>query len=374
MRNAIEDPPEAKPVYFIVGCPRSGSYLLSSILNASGRIAIPTETHFAPLFLPYLWMAGDLRNLKARRRVLKAIFMFLRIWLVRAEEERDYAAVTRHSLLAVEPESDRIIDSVRNYAGIVSGLFMAYARQHGALDAGDKSAFFDHMPLDKIDTAMGGRARFIHVVRDGRDVCVSWCRIKVGPRTMKEAAISWSAHIEGKQSWGRKNPDRYLEVRYEDLLTYPKKTLLEICAFVNLKYTDSLLDFHKTQYANDIAKGSSHAQLNKPLNSENQGKWKNALSNSEIYEFESIAGGALKSAGYIPLNEKNVSNWPQTRMKNKTTIRHLRLKLKNLLPFFAIIASWLKFRLDRLCNSRIWLRTENWLLLKTSFGRTKCSG
>jgi hypothetical protein len=262
---------------------------------------------------------------------------------------------------------------VRNYAGIVSGLFMAYARQHGALDAGDKSAFFDHMPLDKIDTAMGGRARFIHVVRDGRDVCVSWCRIKVGPRTMKEAAISWSAHIEGKQSWGRKNPDRYLEVRYEDLLDNTRKTLLEVCSFVNLKYTDSLLDFHKTEYARDIAEGSSHAQLAKPINSTNQGKWRNSLSESEIHDFESIAGNALKSAGYIPLNGKNALDSPQKRMRYKVTIHYLRLKLKSILPLFAILASWLNMRLDHLCNHRIWLTTENWLLLKLSFERKKCA-
>ena len=373
MRNAIEDLPEAKPVYFIVGCPRSGSYLLSSILNASGCIAIPTETHFAPLFLPYLWMAGDLRNLKARRRVLKAIFMFLRIWLVRAEEERDYAGVTRHSLLAVEPESDRIIDSVRNYAGIVSGLFVAYARQHGALEAGDKSAFFDHMPLDLIDTAMSGGARFIHVVRDGRDVCVSWRRIKVGPRTVKEAAKAWTGHIEGKQDWGREHPDRYLEVRYENLLNNPKKTLIEVCAFVNFEYTDSLLDFHKTEYAKDIAEGSSHAQLAKPINSTNQGKWRNSLSESEIIDFESIAGNALKSAGYIPLNGKNALDSPQKRIRYKVTIHYLRLKLKSILPLFAILASWLNIRLDHLCNHRIWLATENWLLLKLSFERNKCS-
>ena len=87
------------------------------------------------------------------------------------------------------------------------------------------------MPLDQIDTAMCGRARFIHVVRDGRDVCVSWRRIKVGPRTVKEAAKAWSGHIEGKQYWGREHPDRYLEVRYKDLLnnTTPPYQSMCIC-------------------------------------------------------------------------------------------------------------------------------------------------
>ena len=365
----MQKPPEQRPLYFIVGCPRSGTYLLSSILNAGGRIAIPTETHFVPLFLPYLWMVGDLRNLKARRRMLRAIFMFLRIWLARAEEERDFAAVSRHSLLAIENESSRIAEEATNYASLVGGLFNAYARRQGVMDAGDKSAFFDHMPLAQLDAAMGGCARFIHLIRDGRDVCVSWRKIKVGPRSVGEASRTWAHHIAGKQSWGRLHPDRYLEVRYELLLKSPRQTLKEVCTFIGFEYSDTLLEFHTAPYARDIGNSSTHARLSQPLDPINQGKWRQELTPAEVQEFEAIAGQALVASGYAP----SVSPPPAGARPKHTTspwsAHRIRLALKGLLPVCALGAAWLHLPLDRLCNSRVWLKTESWLARNRTLGK-----
>lgn len=355
------NPSEVQPVYFIVGCPRSGTYLLSSILNSSGRIAIPTETHFVPLFRPHLWMAGNLRRTAARKRLLRAIFIFLRIWLARAEEERDFSAVTRHSLLAIEPEADHIAGTARDYASVVSGLFAAYARRQGATDAGDKSAFFDHMPLELIDTALAGRARFIHVVRDGRDVCVSWGKTKVGPRSVAEAASAWARHIEGKQSWGRQHPARYLEVRYENLLTHPRDTLRSVCTFIGFDYSDDLLNFHATAFARDISNSTTHAQLSRPLNATNHGKWRQQLAPAKIAEFESIAGRALAAAGYAPSAPLSPIGAKHPSGTTRLSSHRLRLALKGLLPVFALGAAWGHLPLDRLCNSRIWLRVESWL-------------
>ena len=359
--HSISEPNRLRPVFFIVGCPRSGTYLLSSILNASGRIAIPTETHFVPLFMPYLWLAGDLRNLPARKRLLRAIFIFLRVWLARAEEERDFAAVIRHSLLAVEPESDRIADSTTDYASLVGNLYAAYSRHQGAVDAGDKSAFFDHMPLEQIDTAMGGSARFIHVVRDGRDVCSSWRKTKVGPRSVGEAALAWSHHIERKQNWGRLQPERYLELRYENLLKAPRETLRMVCDFIGFDYSDTLLDFHATPYARDLSNSTTHPRLSQPLDPTNQGKWRQELTAEEVTEFEAIAHVALAAGGYglsAPLAQ---GGFPREGDKYFLSSHRVRLVLKGVLPAFALCAAWVHLPLDRLCNSRIWLRVEFWL-------------
>ncbi len=346
-------------VHFIIGCPRSGTYLLSSILNASRHIAIPTETHFVPLFRPHLWLAGDLRHLAARRRLLRAIFIFLRIWLARAEEERDFAAVSRHSLLTTELESDRIARTAADYAGLAGGLFAAYARQQGAAEAGDKSAFFDHVPLEQIDAAMAGQARFIHVIRDGRDVCASWRKIKVGPRSAGEAAAAWSGHITGKRAWGRQHPDRYIEVRYEDLLTMPRDSLKAICAFIGFEYSDTLLEFYTASYARDISNSVTHARLGQPLDPANQGKWRQQLTAAELKEFEAIARNELAACGYQLATAS--ASAASTRMTGRFSPHRIRLALKSVLPACAIIAAWLNLPLDRVCNSRAWLQMESWL-------------
>lgn len=351
----------AKPLYFMVACPRSGTYLLSAILNQSGRIGFPTETHFIPLFPPYLWLAGALEHPAARRRAMRAIFVFLRIWLARAEEERDFAAMKRHSLLSLEGESEQIADAACNYAELVRRLFAAYALAQGAEMAGDKSAFFDHIPLERMDSAVSGQARFIHIIRDGRDVCLSWLGTKVGPRTLAQAAQAWAQHVTGKRAWGALHPDRYHELRYEDLLTEPEKTLRGVCGFAGIPYSDALLGFHATSYARDIANSTTHARLSQPLDPGNLGKWRRGMTADEMTLFETIAGSVLADCGYPLTGSGLVTTWPSERSTKILSIHRLRLTLKGLLPACALIAVRLHLPLDRLCNSRLWLRVESWL-------------
>jgi hypothetical protein len=361
-------PAQRNRIHFIVGCPRSGTYLLSSILNSGGQIAIPTETHFIPLFLPYLWLAGDLRVPSSRKRLSKAIFIFLRIWLARAEEERDFAAVSKHSLLTVEAEADEIAQGARSYSDLVLGLFDAYARRSGASSSGDKSAFFHHMPLSSLDAATGGQARFIHVIRDGRDVCVSWRKIKVGPRSVCEAAHAWSDHVAGKRSWGAANPGRYHEMRYEDLLSDPEKTLRAVCEFVGFPYSGALLQFHKAPYARDIAASTTHSRLNQPLDSANHGKWRREMTPDEVLCFESKARAELIACGY-PVSKPQVAEVGDARRTMPHFGGHrFRLALKGILPACALVAARLHLPLDSVCNSRPWLRVESLLTERSKEG------
>lgn len=346
---------------FVVGCPRSGTYLLSSILNGSGQVAIPTETHFIPHFWHFRKLAGRLETPAARRRIIKAIFIFLKIWMARAEEERDVKAVIRHSLLIIEKKTEKIVISSKNFSEIVNHLFLSYAEAKGAKIAGDKSAFYDSVPLDKIDMASGGKGLFIHVIRDARDVCVSWHRISVGPKTISEAAKKWSQHVETKKTWGLQHPDRYFELRYEDLLEYPKHTLRRVCAFLNIRYTNSLFKFHKLAYAKDLSKSSTHKLLSRPLNPANREKWKRNLTRKEIQKIETIAGQVLKDAGYKLAVVGRSLQSDLLEANHKLSIHGVRLYLKNLLPIFAIVASWLSFPLDQVCNSKIWLGLEKWV-------------
>ncbi|MDO8837193.1 MAG: sulfotransferase, partial [Vicinamibacterales bacterium] len=131
-----------KPIHFIVGCPRSGTYLLSSILDRSGQVAVPTETHFVPLFAQYARLFGDLEKPDARTRLLAAIYAFLEIWLRRADEERGLENIIPHSLLATRGGFNEIVRDSRSYADIVHALFEHYAIGKGASQYGDKSAFF----------------------------------------------------------------------------------------------------------------------------------------------------------------------------------------------------------------------------------------
>ena len=129
------------------------------------------------------------------------------------------------------------------------------------------------------------RARFIHIVRDGRDVARSnvsmgWTgNVWTGSRRWIEAETLWDRFSK------QLSPDIYLEIAYEDLIRGPKETLTKICEFIGLPYSDEMLSYAKTT----VYDLPDPAYLN---------QWKRKLSNFEIRLIESRIGDMLERRNY----------------------------------------------------------------------------
>ena len=88
-------------------------------------------------------------------------------------------------------------------------------------------------------------AQFIHVIRDGRDSASSQTRRGPHHRTAVEGALLWRTGMRtGRQAGLRLGPDRYLEVRLEELLSSPEGQLRRMCAFLGEDFDQSLLHSH----------------------------------------------------------------------------------------------------------------------------------
>ncbi|MFA5903080.1 MAG: sulfotransferase [Desulfobacula sp.] len=351
---------------FIVGCPRSGTYLLSNILNHSKQIAIPTESHFIPLFKRYIPLFGNLDDLNNRARLLRTIYSFLEIWAIRAEEERDYQKMIQYSLLATREFSEAIIGSTHTFSDLLHALFRNYAILKGVPFYGDKSAFFQHIPLDKIDHAVAGRAKFIHIVRDGRDVCLSWMKLRVGPETISVAGRAWRGHVAGKRAWGKVHPNRYCEVRYEDLIVNLEREIRRICEFIGIEFRSEMLAFYQGEMAQTIAMSTTHLLLGSPIDSKNCGKWRTQMSREDIELFEWIAGDMLAELGY-PVTNTKLSQIKKYRLRGYNMLsllkaafsyRTLRLLLKGTLPLALLLAEYKGIRINKIVNSKKWLFIE----------------
>jgi len=355
-----------KDMIFVVGCPRSGTYLLSNILDGSGQIAIPTESHFIPLFNRFVPMFGNLNDSRGRIRLLRAIYDFLEIWARRAEEERDYEDMVQYSLLATREYSESIIENSRTYPEIVHTMYRNYAALKGVSRYGDKSAFFQHIPLDKIDRAVAGSAKFIHIVRDGRDVCISWMKLSMGPENIAVAARAWREHVMGKREWGKAHPDRYCEVRYEDLIVNPETEIRRICEFVGIEFAPEMLLSYQGRMAQAIANSTTHAMLGRSIDSNNREKWRTQMRNNDISLFEWVAGDVLTASGYhvsvtIPSRIKNVGLLVRDRFSRLRAVfsyRNLRLLLKGVLPAVLLVTEYGGINIKKVVNSKVWLHFE----------------
>lgn len=107
---------------------------------------------------------------------------------------------------------------------MLRAFYAAYAARHRKPRWGDKTpGYVLDMPLI---AEILPEARFIHVIRDGRDVALSLLPLWFGPSTLEEAARWWEERVRA----GRRDASsvQYIEVRYERLVLDTRTELRRI--------------------------------------------------------------------------------------------------------------------------------------------------
>lgn len=148
--------------------------------------------------------------------------------------------------------------------------------------------------------AIWPQAHFIHIIRDGRDLAASHLKTVPdwGYRTVAEAAHGWLEVVTRPRQAA---PDgRYLEVRYEDLVTRPRETVERMLDHLGLPWDEAVLHHAEHEHALfDKPWGHPSAEAaGKPLYTGRNGRYLQDLTPGEIEEFERIAGKELKHLGY----------------------------------------------------------------------------
>lgn len=274
------------PPFFIVGSQRSGTTLLRLILNAHSRIAIPEEgTFWMPLIRSLRGKYGESipgKSLESYIRYIKRNEQF-KTWLMQDLSVFDRLAGRRDV-------------SLRD---IMKALYSEYAKEHEKEIWGDKTPSFFRMTGELSNIFPG--AKFIHIVRDGRDVYLSMKGMEAGRENIAVAALEWKYKVEkAKRTLSELPADSAIEVRFEDILTGPEQNIRRICNFLGVAFEKGMLDFYKTsrKYI-----GEHHSDLIfKPINSDTAGKWKKKLTGEENRIFEYVASDCLRKHGYEVFN------------------------------------------------------------------------
>jgi hypothetical protein len=214
--------PDHSPAPFIIGHGRSGTTLLRLMLDAHSCLAIPPETGFLA------HAAGLLDDeATARERFLTLVTTY-KTWPDLGIESDQL----RTALETIEPFT--LADGVR-------ALYRAYAQRHGKPRFGDKTPGYT-AKLHKVQAVLP-EARFIHIIRDGRDVALSMRDVWFGrDGSIDEHIDHWRRQIQQARACSARCP-WYLEVRYEDLVRGPQAELRRICDFIELPYEHSMLRY-----------------------------------------------------------------------------------------------------------------------------------
>ncbi|MGH2967790.1 MAG: sulfotransferase family protein [Solirubrobacteraceae bacterium] len=277
------------PYVFIVGCPRSGTTLLRRIVDAHPEIAITRETHWIPELI------RDGRCVDPHGRTTRELPAVL-------ESHPKFATLgIDHDLL------ERLAADARlSYPALVRALFDHYGAARGKRLVGDKTPGY----VSEIALLHGlfPRARFVHLVRDGRDVCLSalgWERKAEQFRrrfpTWEDApaataALWWRWHVLHGRGAGRElGPDLYHELRYEALVAQPERECRRLCDFLGLAFDTAMLRFHEGRTRHEPGLSAKRAWLPPTPGLRD---WRTQMPDDQVEAFEAAAGDALDVLGY----------------------------------------------------------------------------
>jgi Sulfotransferase family len=290
LRGRTEPP---APAPFVCGVTRSGTTLIRLMLDAHPELAIPGETHWVP------------KLIKAAERA--------------KQSHEDYGdLIIDHKRWGdFHLDADELRERIRqvnppNAADVIRAFYLLYAEREGKSRYGDKTpGYVQEMP--RIQRVLP-EARFVHIIRDGRDVALSHLRMNWGPETYAESARLWRNRIRKARKQAPKI-DHYVEVHFEDLISDAEGVVRRVCDFVELDFDPVMLDYHEraegrlAEKARELprknrppqpaeARLESHRLATEPPRSDRVGMWRERMTPQEVAEYEAVAGDMLVALGY----------------------------------------------------------------------------
>lgn len=260
------------------------------MLLSSGAFAVYREesgvfNHLMPRF-------GDLRRRKNRQKLLD-------LWLT--------TKLFAKTGLQPEQVRQRILSECQTAGDFLCIFMEEIARKQGVERWAETTN--EHLILLPRIKAMIPEALVIHMIRDGRDVALSmdklqWMRQYPSllrypwslERSLMAHGLFWEWQVREGRKAGRQLRCDYLEVRFEDLVTKPQATVIEVGHFIgqDLDY-DKIRDggmgtlvVPNTSFASDLTQAGFN-----PVN-----RWKKICPPEQLATLEGLIGRTLIELGY----------------------------------------------------------------------------
>ncbi len=229
---------EARTHVFLLGFPRSGTTLLEQVLASHPEVVA----------------------LEERPLLASAATDFL----------ADGQGLDRLALLPPAEAAQRAQDYWREV-------------QWAGVNAKDR-VFVDKQPGGAVNLALIARlfpkAKILFALRDPRDVVLSCLRqnfqmnaLTYELTTLKGAVNCYDAMMRLSETARARLPLAWLDVRHEDLVADFEGKTREVCAFLDLEWSEALADFTATAQARRVRTPSA-TQVRGALTAENIGRWR----------------------------------------------------------------------------------------------------
>lgn len=212
---------------FLVGCPRSGTTLLQSMLAAHPQITSFPESFFYNYLVPSRpWM----RKLGLASRWAKPQF------------KQFLSDIDRKDLQISIPQIGILMSQYsHNFISLLDQLTL---EQEKNIWIEKTPSHLSYIPYIE---QLVKEAKFIHLMRNGEDVVASLYEVTNkyperwrGSKTIDECINIWLTAIQQSQKYLEK--DNHLLVRHEDLTATPQSTLEHLCSFMDIQFDEKMLN------------------------------------------------------------------------------------------------------------------------------------
>jgi hypothetical protein len=280
------------PFLFIVGCPRSGTTLLGRLVDAHPDIAVIHEGR---------WVADWFERHRGLTREGTVTPELAESLL--AHRPFKNVSIGRKDLQRLAASGDHL-----DYASFVGAVFDLHGAAHGKRLVGEKTPH----QVRSIPTlhAVAPRAKFVQLIRDGRDVSssvLSWAKVverggsvarfsafREDPISTVAAWWEWLVRL-GREDGAELGAELYHEVRYEHLVKDPKAECMQLCSFLGLPFDEHMLRFHEGRVRDEPGLDAKKAW--RPV-TRGLRNWSTELSSADLECFEAVAGDLLDELGY----------------------------------------------------------------------------
>ncbi|NJL40535.1 MAG: sulfotransferase [Leptolyngbyaceae cyanobacterium SL_1_1] len=268
---------------FVVGMPRSGTTLFSSMLSSHSCISISPESHF----LSYWVKKNSYLNIDCHKD-----FKFF--WEQFSKSKRfSYFGVNADKVLSRILSEDEL-----SYKVIFTSLLREYVDKMGKSRWGEKTpAHYSH--VDQLLTWYP-KARIIWMVRDPKAVVSSLLKVEWASSHAYVNAETWrDSMLLFDEKWSK---DRRVKLlKYEDIVVDPESKLREICEFIDEDYDSVMLE--RSEESSPIINRTGWADTHlraalKPVNSASLEKWRSSLSTTQVAVVEKITRDTMIKYGY----------------------------------------------------------------------------
>lgn len=282
--------------FFILGNPRSGTSLLRIMLDSNPKLVVPPECGLIE------WLYASYRNWEYPVHLdafLEDLYNARKFETWNVSQE-----LLKAEILRIKPQT---------YQNLCQLIYFTYAKTINKTPDvwGDKNNYFIHR-LNKIN-GIYPNAKYIHLVRDGRDVSVSYREVHTSqykskykpnlPYSIQEIASEWQKNLSNIDLFFKSLPsDRHITIGYEELLKNNDKTLLHISNFLEVPYDKKMRNYHERNKNLLIEPKETLEWKSKTvqeIDTSRIGRYKEHLLEQEINQFNLIAYQQLIKFGYL---------------------------------------------------------------------------